>query len=182
MPWKNGRGTTTQLAIYPPDAQFPQDPFLWRVSSAPITENGDFSSFPGFDRLLMITDGSGILLNGDRLSWGESICFSGETPSSCELIEGPVRDLGVIYRPDALKVSMNLASTTKEIPLRLALNSKFQLFVCVRGEFRANETPSQVLTAGECFYSVPPGSQSTLELTALTENAALVCIDIAEIG
>ena len=51
MPWKNGGGTTRQVAVYPPLASL--ETFQWRVSVATIARDGPFSQFAGFDRFLV---------------------------------------------------------------------------------------------------------------------------------
>lgn len=45
MPWKNGRGETTEIAVWPEGAGL-QD-FGWRLSMAGVSEHGAFSAFPG---------------------------------------------------------------------------------------------------------------------------------------
>ena len=51
-PWKNGGGSTTEIAIAPPGAGL--DDFDWRISLATISEDGPFSVFPGIDRTLIL--------------------------------------------------------------------------------------------------------------------------------
>jgi len=47
-------GETTQLAIYPYDADFSERDFLWRVSSATFTStSSEFSNFSGFQRYIL---------------------------------------------------------------------------------------------------------------------------------
>ncbi|MGK5087822.1 HutD family protein [Bdellovibrionota bacterium FG-2] len=180
MPWKNGKGTTTQIAIYPPEAEFPGDAFLWRVSSAPIDESGAFSTFPGYDRLLMITEGSGIILNGKPLVCGQPLGFSGEEASQGELIQGPVRDLGIIYRRGEVRAQIALSAIPKGGPstLTLPLNSEFHLFVCVQGEFKVHNAPTERLATGECLFVRDSLNQKTLQLTAMTANAAIASVVI----
>ena len=48
--WKNGGGSTTEIAVFPPDAGF--DDFDWRVSLATVAADGPFSAFPGIERTL----------------------------------------------------------------------------------------------------------------------------------
>lgn len=50
--WKNGLGMTTQIVISPPTATV-STAFDYRISSAGLVP-GDFSSFPGYDRLIMM--------------------------------------------------------------------------------------------------------------------------------
>jgi environmental stress-induced protein Ves len=61
MPWKNGGGSTTELAIYPETASINQ-PFLWRMSLAQLKESGPFSSFPGYDRSIVQLSGKPMTL------------------------------------------------------------------------------------------------------------------------
>ena len=52
-------GVTTQLAIWPPDSDYKQRNFMWRVSTARVDlEESVFTSLPGYHRLLMILEGS----------------------------------------------------------------------------------------------------------------------------
>lgn len=51
-------GTTTQLAIYPKDATYSQRNFKWRLSSAKVeAEESIFTSLPGINRIIMISEG-----------------------------------------------------------------------------------------------------------------------------
>lgn len=43
MPWKNGGGITTEIAIAPPGATL--DAFDWRISTARVEAAGPFSRF-----------------------------------------------------------------------------------------------------------------------------------------
>jgi environmental stress-induced protein Ves len=52
VPWKNGGGTTRQLAVGPADAT--ADDFLWRLSIARIDAPGSFSVFSGIDRTILL--------------------------------------------------------------------------------------------------------------------------------
>lgn len=57
MPWKNGQGSTVELAKFPRDAAMSQLDFLWRLSVATIGASGPFSLFPGFDRSISLLSG-----------------------------------------------------------------------------------------------------------------------------
>lgn len=108
MPWKNGGGTTREMAIYPEGATLEAGDFLWRVSSADVSTGGPFSLFPEHDRLLFLLSGGGMLLNwGSRqLSFGRPLWaqrFRGDIPYECILPLGPVKDFNVIWRRDAFE-------------------------------------------------------------------------------
>ena len=51
-------GTTTQLAIWPPEPDYIHRNFLWRISTARVdSEESVFTPLPGFHRQLMILEG-----------------------------------------------------------------------------------------------------------------------------
>ncbi|MGI4861299.1 MAG: HutD/Ves family protein [Janthinobacterium lividum] len=62
MAWKNGGGTTSEIAVWPRAASF--DAFVWRVSVAEIAQDGAFSDFPGVDRTIVLLSGAGMDLEG----------------------------------------------------------------------------------------------------------------------
>lgn len=52
-------GTTTQLAIYPRNAEYKEGNFTWRLSSAKVdVEKSVFTCLPGISRILMVLDGN----------------------------------------------------------------------------------------------------------------------------
>jgi len=125
MPWKNGGGTTTEIAIEPPGASL-GDPFLWRVSSALVEASGPFSRFPGRARLLTLLEGSGLILDIEgqgrqRLKHpGQVVAFAGEAAVSAALIQGPCVDFGIISDPARVKVQLewlNLGTNPTAITL-----------------------------------------------------------------
>ena len=101
-PWKNGGGSTTEIAASPPGATL--DNFDWRVSLATIAHDGPFSLYPGIDRTLALIDGYGAVLdvNGEtRFFLGEDeplIEFPGEAVVTATLNDGPTTDLNVMTR------------------------------------------------------------------------------------
>lgn len=53
--WKNGGGSTRELAVSPHDAG--ADDFEWRLSIAQVSVAGPFSAFDGIDRVLAVAAG-----------------------------------------------------------------------------------------------------------------------------
>ncbi|HEY3643952.1 MAG TPA: HutD family protein [Gammaproteobacteria bacterium] len=103
MPWKNGRGVTTELALFPPHSDLTTTPFDWRISMADVVEDGDFSAFPGYDRTLVVAQGNGMELSFGGVSApsrligpGSGVAFSGDWDTHGKLLDGPVRDLNVM--------------------------------------------------------------------------------------
>jgi environmental stress-induced protein Ves len=100
-PWKNGGGSTTEIAVCPPGAGF--DEFDWRISLATISQSGPFSSFPGIDRSLALVDGDGVLLDfGDErfvLSPSEPLIeFPGEAAVHATVTGALTTDFNVMTR------------------------------------------------------------------------------------
>jgi environmental stress-induced protein Ves len=104
LPWKNGRGITEEFAIWPDGATLDRGDFEWRISKASVDDSGPFSTFPGFDRLLLVTGGDGfVLTHGDhaprrRVRPFEPYLFAGDWPTTAELIGGAVSDFNVLLR------------------------------------------------------------------------------------
>lgn len=102
MPWKNGGGTTTEVAVSPDGAGL--DEFDWRVSMARVETGGPFSSFAGIDRTLSVLEGEGIVLDiagrpPERLTTASvPLAFAGDVPTGAALIGGPITDLNVMTR------------------------------------------------------------------------------------
>jgi len=100
-PWKNGGGSTTEIAVHPANSGF--DEFDWRLSLATISQDGPFSSFPGIDRSLALVDGDGVLLDfGDErfvLSPSEPLIeFAGEAAVHATVTGDTTTDFNVMTR------------------------------------------------------------------------------------
>lgn len=102
VPWKNGGGVTTELAVEPSDDGRPDGRFVWRVSIADVVEPGPFSAFPGYDRLIAVVEGDGMRLSVDgappveRRRLDPAFAFPGEAPVWCEPTAGPIRDVNLM--------------------------------------------------------------------------------------
>jgi environmental stress-induced protein Ves len=100
VPWKNGGGTTREIAVFPPGAGM--DDFAWRLSIAKVDQPGPFSAFAGVDRTLAVIAGT-LLLTGptlDILLTEESppCPFDGAAAIYGEPLAGPVLDLNAMVR------------------------------------------------------------------------------------
>ncbi|GAA1938129.1 HutD family protein [Streptomyces durmitorensis] len=106
MPWKNGGGTTREVAsgaVQTPVASAgPADGFDWRVSVADVDAGGPFSSFPGIDRVITLVEGEGMVLTVDGTPRPveplSPFAFSGDAVTDCRLEAGAVRDMNVMTR------------------------------------------------------------------------------------
>lgn len=101
-PWKNGGGTTAEIAIAPAGAGF--DDFDWRISLATIAQSGGFSVFPGIDRTLALVEGAGVALQIDdaplfNLNADHPLIrFRGEAAVDAMVANGATTDFNVMTR------------------------------------------------------------------------------------
>jgi environmental stress-induced protein Ves len=102
MPWKNGGGATTEIAVHPPGAGLAD--FEWRVSIATVATDGPFSTFTGVDRTLTVLEGDGLRLAiGDARpvalhKGSDPLSFAADVPTDARLLGAPVTDLNVMTR------------------------------------------------------------------------------------
>lgn len=162
MPWKNGLGTTAQIAVAP-DNQ-------WRISAATVKKPNPFSEFKGCQRLLTIWRGSGLLLNDYELLPGSVYKFSGETPIFCKNLSPEVIDLGVIYQPEKVTATMDVLSLTESKTFIAAKDLNF--IFCAEGSFQIEDL---IVTQGETLRIDKAGSYS-IELK--TKQLKLVIINL----
>lgn len=127
MPWKNGAGVTAEIDIQPKGSDFSKEDFEWRLSSARIEEENDFSEFSGYSRVLTVLSGEGLSLNGQELGPFEVFEFQGEDAIVCEPLAGPVEDLGVIFKRAKYRCTMQLVNATDPMELELEAGTHFLL-------------------------------------------------------
>lgn len=116
MPWKNGGGSTTELAIFP--EQSDMDSFVWRLSTATVAQDGPFSHFAQIDRSIAILSGQAMLLKSAKEAvTGQHLTqvslpyrFRGEDPIYAELETGTIVDLNLMTRRDACQHFMQRLS------------------------------------------------------------------------
>ena len=98
QPWRNGGGRTRELLRWPAGTE----DWQLRISLADVRSNGPFSVFPGIQRWFSVIDGAGVRLSlagADHLlqPGHEPLCFSGELPVNCTLVDGPTTDLNLMH-------------------------------------------------------------------------------------
>ncbi|TCR61375.1 HutD family protein [Bosea sp. BK604] len=131
MPWKNGGGTTTEIAAHPPGASL--DEFDWRVSMAHVGMDGPFSSFPGIDRTLSVLTGNGIALafgDGETMRLEQSSApysFAADRAVEGRLVAGPIDDLNVMTRRG--RWLHRVERLTDPGPIELAVSSGLLMLV-----------------------------------------------------
>ena len=156
MPWKNGSGTTIEMAVWPALAGL--DDFVWRVSRAQVVVDGGFSHFAGIDRSLALLQGAGMHLRGggttltlDQYHHHIAV-FAGDTGIAAELIDGPISDLNVMSRRSHChhRLTYWSGATTHRLPINTTL------IFCAQGSmlFDCGMTTATVL-AGESLVFTP---------------------------
>lgn len=114
--WKNGGGTTREVACWPPGSG--TDAFEWRVSIATIASAGPFSAFPGIDRTILLLEGDGVRLvdtgrHTDHLLV-EPLApfpFPGEAAIHCSPLGGESTDFNVMARRATVQADVRVLRT-----------------------------------------------------------------------
>ena len=113
QPWKNGGGLTRELLAWPAAGTHGND-WALRISVADIRAGGPFSAYAGIERWFAVLEGAGVRLvlpDGKRcVEAGDApLQFAGEAAPPCELLDGPTRDLNLMFRRDAGRGAMQRA-------------------------------------------------------------------------
>lgn len=154
MPWKNGGGTTTEIAVAPDGASL--DDFDWRISMAHVGADGPFSSFPAIDRTLSVLTGAGITLafgDGERIRLDRSSApypFAADRAVDGVLASGPIDDLNVMSRRGRWRHRVERLSGTGS----LTANDGLLVLVARKGDWQAN---GAALPAGDSAILDAPG-------------------------
>jgi environmental stress-induced protein Ves len=120
-PWRNGGGVTRQLASRPSAAgggDGQDGAWDWRVSIADVTRAGDFSPFPGMERLLTVIEGDLLLLTvggaEHPVEKYRPFRFDGGAATAGALPTGDIRNLNVITRAGAYKAYTSIIELSKK--------------------------------------------------------------------
>jgi environmental stress-induced protein Ves len=142
MPWANGGGTTYQVATSPDGAGL--DEFDWRVSLADVDSGGQFSTFAGVERILMVVEGSGmeLVVDGRFVPLGtfDWVRFDGEAATSATLANGPTRDLNVMTRRGRCTATLDVVPVTSTVEVAPVEDGDV-LVIVVEGDVRADDVP-----------------------------------------
>lgn len=123
QPWRNGGGVTREVARHPvatagQDSTVSASGWDWRVSIAELSKAGEFSAFPGMDRVLTVVEGELLLLSVDGaehpLEKYRPFRFSGDAAAAGALPTGDIRDLNVITRRGAFKGYTSIIELSKK--------------------------------------------------------------------
>lgn len=162
MPWKNGQGSTAQIDV--------EGNGWWRLSAAKVNTSSSFSNFAGYDRLLCIWTGQGLLLNNHLLQPDEVYRFCGEDQIFCQNLSEVVVDLGFIFQREFVTASMSITSYGQSAHLETVADVTYMF--CLQGEFMANQN---LIHAGDTIKF------ETKELLNLQLKSASVKLAVIEV-
>ena len=140
VPWRNGLGVQYEITC---DGSLPDD-WTWRLSTADITQDVPFSSFPGVTREFCVADGNGVMLNingvDNRCEPGSVTTFRGDEVVFATLIDGPMRALNLMVRDGSTARPLQIARVGQHIV-------RSQVIVAIMGSASV-EVANQVVELG----------------------------------
>lgn len=158
-------GSTTQLAIAPPDAIYADRDFLWRLSSATVElDSSDFTPLPDYQRFITVLDGAMTLTHDDGapipLTTGCVHAFDGGSRTRSV---GRCTDLNLMLRKGACQGSLRAIPLAAGEKAALAPTERGTLVLfCRSGSISTSEEGQTLsLAPGECILAEHP-----LDLTA----------------
>jgi len=183
MPWKNGLGTTTEIAIHPPNAGL--DAFTWRVSIAYLGASGPFSAFAGYDRTLVQIEGAPMTLSHSgggehRLSLLSPYRFAGELDTYGALSAPPARDFNVMVRRDEASADVSVRVLEKGATASVAGDAETWIVHVLRGAADVEIDGDRRATVAN--ESLLASGTTPRALTASDEGATLILVALGPTG
>ncbi len=181
VPWKNGMGFTTELKVHHP---LKNEGFTWRLSIAGIVKDGEFSDFSGYDRILVMLDGNGVVLEHDNGKKDilkkrfDSAYFSGNRKTFAKLIDGPVKDFNIIVKRDCCFSKVDITRDTKTHRFNLDTGHFLVYSVDQNIDININNKNTILLPANHLFHfdnSVGKFENMEISLTGISA----ICIQVA---
>ena len=140
VPWRNGLGVQYEIIC---DGSLPDD-WTWRLSTADITQDVPFSSFPGVTREFCVADGNGVVLNingvDHRCEPGSITKFRGDNVVAAALTDGPMQALNLMLRDGSTARPLQIARVGQHIV-------RSQVIVAIMGSASV-EVANQVVELG----------------------------------
>jgi environmental stress-induced protein Ves len=173
-PWKNGGGITIDIAdAYAPGAQpGGWSGMLWRLGRTQIVEPGPFSDLSGYDRILTVIGGRGLVLEiaggtaPDAREPFRPVRFTGEDRITSRLEAGPVAVLNLMSdRKHAIDVTIMSGRDTR------ALDAAINIVYAIEDSEIVVGGQPLVLAADEALRSDREG-----ELTMRSGRVALATV------
>lgn len=183
QPWRNGGGVTREVASHSASTSSPESPgpdggWDWRVSIADVSKAGDFSAFPGMERVLTVVEGELLLLSVDGaehpLEKYRPYRFSGDAAAAGALPTGDIRDLNVITRTGVFKGYTSIIELSKK---RAHPVFEGQLGILLQGQAAVAPGPADVEPADSAAAAEATAGATATEPTTLARYDAVVGSD-----
>jgi environmental stress-induced protein Ves len=124
IPWKNGLGETTELAI---SEGGDVNDFDWRLSIASVSLDGDFSDFSGYARNLVLISGNGISLKHTDSQGNvqtdvlvnllDMSIFDGGCKTLGELVSGSIKDFNIMTKVGEYVANVDTYTSQQKVSL-----------------------------------------------------------------
>lgn len=170
MLWKNGLGFTYEIAR---SLQGEAEDYDWRISMADVDTESEFSFFKDKQRIISVLSGAGMHLSLKQNMLAEPhevhvlartlFAFDGEQPVYCRLLNGPTRDLNLIYRKDCIRPRVQWLKGQAE---QTILSSASTLFIVNMAEATVIQIAQQKyhLAALDCLKISNADQMLTIQL------------------
>lgn len=181
VPWKNGRGSTIEMAVDP------TVPFRWRLSRAKLVESGPFSEYPGYDRKFVLLSGGPITISHAspgvaaslrsttrKLHALESCAFPGEIASHAEL-SAPAEDFNLFTLRSSTSASVFPINMAADEEVQLPLQADEHFVYPIQGDLKVLDANGDqngqeyTLLAGDLFRVSRPPNFELLNLRLFSE-------------
>jgi uncharacterized protein len=179
MPWKNGLGTTTEIAVHPPGAGL--DAFTWRLSIADLLASGPFSTFAGYERTIVQIEGAPMTLSHEglgerRLRLLSPYRFAGELGTFGALDPPPARDFNVMARRDRARADVTVHELARGATASAGGEAEAFIAYVLRGAVTVEAGgETGALVANETLVATDVGR---LVITAADEGAVVFVVAI----
>ncbi len=181
LPWRNGGGSTREVAIEPEGATVDTG-FVWRISVASVAAFGPFSRFPGVDRSLWLLRGRGLELDLEgrvvRLDQRlQRFDFPGEWSIQARLVDGPNEYLNVMVARE-VPVAAAVHSLQEGAGWRATLPIGQHLLLLLAGAARivVGAAEARTWSAGDAVRMDGGGDR---EITATAASCDFLCATFA---
>ena len=177
MPWRNGKGVTLEIAREP---AAPAE-FDWRLSLASLDNDGPFSSYPTYQRVVVLVDGAGFTLDfadgGTQVlaEPGAAAVFQGDAEVACRLQAGPCRDLSLMVRAPGTVLAVQVLDPTQRFRLPAAIGAQRAVYgLAGQSELVLEAGAPTLLAAGDCILLEDADGEAALAPAGAGSRALLL--------
>ncbi len=186
MPWRNGLGFTSLIAMHPPESSLATASFDWRLELSDIERNVEFSSFPEHERTFTVAHGDGAFLTIDGAApttltrSSNPFWFDGKSRTHCALTDGKVTAFNVIVRRGAYSAIVQRLTSNSEVVA--SRSSVIMLAYCAAGSGQISHDRTGIsLTIGQSILFDPPALGSNYEFTSVPNLSSEYVVLVTQI-